>query len=69
MNICVKCKKEMTCQKNGVVAVWHGTHCYRGDTYSCKSCGTTILSIDAKPYHDPDALEIEEAYLINMDKE
>ena len=44
MLICVECKKEMTCIKNGVNARWNGTHTYPGDLFQCTSCGTKILN-------------------------
>ena len=53
MKICVKCRKEMKCSKNGVAAVWNKSHVYPGDEFECPTCGNKILVCNEKPYHNP----------------
>ena len=43
MKICVSCKKEMRCKKNGVTAVWGANHAYAGDLFACEDCGNEVL--------------------------
>ena len=66
MQICMNCKKEMICSKNGVTAVWHGQHCYTGDAYKCKECGAEVLVTNRDAYHNPNALYGVSSYTIDM---
>lgn len=43
------CKKEMQCEKNGVVVTWGESHSRNGDTYKCK-CGARIGSFIDKAF-------------------
>ena len=43
MNICVKCRKEMFCLKTGSTAHFGHGHCYAGDIFKCKDCGSEVL--------------------------
>lgn len=54
MYICVKCRKEMICECNGLAADFGGGHCYIGDSYKCPSCGAETLATNAHPFSDPD---------------
>ena len=65
MIICTKCKKEMRCKKNGVIATWHNTHRYAGDLFAC-SCGAEILNTNSTPYHSED--KIDEKYHLLMEE-
>ena len=70
MLICTNCKKEMQCERNGVVAVWNGSHCYAGDLYQCPKCGNETLVTNSTPYYNSDAMNhFDDKYFINMDKE
>ena len=64
MNICVGCRKEMTCEKTGRDAVWHGHHAYRGDVFRCRECGAEVLICTPSPYYvetpDADAIDMTE---------
>ena len=53
MNVCVQCKKEMVCHKNGVnVRFGNGEHCYIGDSFKCPECGNEIVVTNPVPYYD-----------------
>jgi len=53
MQVCVKCKKEMKCEKNGVaVRFGNGEHAYMGDTFKCPTCGTEIVVTNPLPIFD-----------------
>ena len=72
MVICMNCEKEMKCSRNGVVAVWRGSHCYSGDEYKCPLCESKTLIIVRTPYHQEDALMLFKRIsipYINMSKE
>jgi len=70
MLVCSKCKKEMICERNGVVAVWNGNHCYVGDQYKCTVCGNQTLVTNPSPYYNPDVLKTtNREYLLVMDEE
>ena len=43
MFICVACKQEMRCVKNGVGAVLPGQCVHPSDRYQCPHCGIQIL--------------------------
>lgn len=49
--ICVNCRKEMTCVKTGMIAIWNGSHCYSGDNYKCSNCLNRILITSSFPFH------------------
>ena len=44
MKICVKCKKEMYCKKNGVIVRWRGYYCRSGDKFKCPECKSEIIT-------------------------
>jgi DNA-directed RNA polymerase subunit RPC12/RpoP len=50
MIICVDCKKEMKCMKNGVKVRYGADHCYSGDLYECQSCGKEVINTNDNPY-------------------
>ena len=58
MHVCVKCRLEMRCTKTGAVCVWYGAHCYRGEEYECKKCGSIVRNLSSSPYHYPGAMGI-----------
>ena len=66
MLICVKCRRELRCQKNGVAANYGNGHTYPGDLFECPECGTQVLLTNAAPYYDPE-LSAADEYL-NMNK-
>ena len=53
MYICVKCRKEMFADKNGVGAVWGESHVYPGDRFKCPDCGHEILATNQSAIFDP----------------
>ena len=57
MQVCVKCRKEMKCDKNGVGVRYgeKGEHVYMGDRYMCVTCGATIIVTNDNSFHDEDA--------------
>ena len=54
MKICVKCAREMKCERNEVGADFGNGHVYAGDRFKCPECGIQILNCNAAPYYDPD---------------
>lgn len=61
MLICVQCKREMFCLKNGVGADFSHGHVYPGDTFKCRECGIVILNTgNCTANHDPDYIQQEE---------
>jgi len=62
MIICIECKKEMRCDKNGVGANFGNGYVYPGDRYKCPDCGRMILRTNYGPIHDPD-LKFQDEYL------
>ncbi len=60
MNICIPCKIEMMCEKNGYAVRFSGdgTHVYNGDVFKCPSCGHTIAICNTLPLYDPKALAL-----------
>lgn len=50
---CVKCRKEMRCDKNGVGFDYGNGHVYPSDRYKCDSCGAEILAMNGAPIKDP----------------
>lgn len=54
MIICINCKKEMVCIKNGV-DVRYGkdhTHAYSGDLYECSKCYYKVVFTNTTPRYD-----------------
>jgi len=54
MKICFRCKKEMRCKKNGMVAVWKKNHAYAGDLFECPNCKSNILVTNVSPHQVTD---------------
>lgn len=54
MIVCVNCKQEMQCTKNGVGIDFGNGHIYAGDKYSCSQCNATIIRTNAASHHDPE---------------
>ncbi len=53
MYICVQCKTEMVCDKNGVgVRYNNGSHVFYGDRWKCPSCGNMIVKTSNHPVHE-----------------
>lgn len=65
MQICAKCKKEMTCVKTGVVCRWGEVHCYAGDKYKCPQCDSEVIHTSRTPFYSDK--EIPSELLIQMD--
>jgi len=63
MYICVECKQEMTCDKNGIGADFGHGHIYAGDRFKCMQCGKEILATNAVAYQDPE-YKIKSEYLV-----
>ncbi len=62
MFVCVQCREEMRCDKNGVgVHIGHG-YVYAGDRWKCYGCGAMIISTNREAIHDPN-LSTQEEYL------
>ena len=49
---CIQCKKEMMCEKNGVVVHWGNGHCFRGDKWKCPTCNREVVVGFGKSYYD-----------------
>ena len=60
MYVCVECRYEMRCDKNGVGARYGTAHVYAGDRYICPVCGKMILVTNGRPSHDPDGTQQDE---------
>ena len=52
MIICVGCKREMKCEKNGADTHYGNGHVYAGDAYVCPECGAHIIRTNPRPYRD-----------------
>ena len=65
MLICPKCKQEMHCQQNGVIAVWNKHHCRSGDLYECIQCRNQVLLANENAFYS-DGL-INKQYRLDMD--
>lgn len=52
MYVCVKCKREMRCDKNGVGVRWRGCHVYAGDIFKCSECGASIVACQSGATHE-----------------
>lgn len=68
MKICVRCRREMRCDKNGVGADFGSGHVYAGDRFKCPECGTMILVTNDAPIHDPNHRTQEEYLLIQQER-
>jgi DNA-directed RNA polymerase subunit RPC12/RpoP len=62
MYICVDCRKEMLCDKNGVGANFGGGHVYAGDRFKCPDCGKMILATNSQSIYDKN-LSTQDEYL------
>jgi len=54
MKICVKCRREMFCDKNSVGADFGNGHVYPADRFKCRGCGIEILNSNELPSYDPE---------------
>jgi len=54
MYVCVKCRKEMRCDKTGVGVDFGNGHVYAGDRYKCPACGNEVVATNSNPYFDPE---------------
>ena len=64
MKICVICKVELHCLKNGVGADFGHGHTYAGDLYACGICSMEVLFCNSWPSKD---LEYEnQEYYVNV---
>jgi hypothetical protein len=52
MIVCIKCKKEMTCIKTGLILRWHGSHCYASDAFECKECGAVVANTSENSFYN-----------------
>jgi hypothetical protein len=52
--ICLKCKKEMRCIKNGIGADFGGGHVYASDKWGCDKCGAEVLRTNENAHYDPE---------------
>lgn len=66
MLICVKCRKELRCEKNGVGAAW-GNNIYAADRWECPSCGLQVLKANDNGYYDPERRACDE--YLEMERE
>ena len=63
MKICVKCRREMRCTKNGIGADFGNGHIYPTDKFECPECGIEVLdSGNQNAYQDPDH-KIQQEYV------
>lgn len=67
MIICVGCRTEMKCEKNGVGADFGNGHVYNSDRYWCRSCGATVMVTVRTPMHDPDYKSCGEYLIMNIE--
>lgn len=63
MYICVKCRREMHCHKNGVGADFGHGHVYAGDEFRCPICGYIVLATNHAPGYDP-KYQFQRKYII-----
>ena len=54
MYICVGCRREMVCDKNGVGADFGQGHVYCSDRFRCQFCGAMILATNKTASFDPE---------------
>ena len=59
MNVCVKCRVEMRCSKNGMQCVFGTDHVYAGDKFTCPICGAEFVRCNKAPHYDPNVLTRE----------
>ena len=52
MIVCLKCKREMRCKKNGVGVRYNGTHVYYGDSFECPECKSISIVCNTNPCED-----------------
>jgi len=62
MIVCVGCKAEMRCDKNGVGADFGRGHVYPADRFKCPRCGWETLVTNNAPSFDPD-YKFQDEYL------
>ena len=60
MIICVKCKKEMKCIKNGVGFRWNITHVYYGDIYKCPMCNNETAHTNSIPSFNDSMISVND---------
>jgi hypothetical protein len=53
MLVCVKCKEELVCLRNGVGVDFGGGHIYASDRYGCPKCKTEVCKCNDTPHFDP----------------
>ena len=66
MYICIACKKEMLCFKNGVGIDYGNGHVYPSDIFECPYCQVRIAATNRNSIHDPEH-KTQDAY-INMEE-
>lgn len=49
--VCTHCRREMTCDKNGVVVHIQDHIVCRGDAYLCDGCGARVVVNFGQEYH------------------
>lgn len=54
MIVCVQCRKEMQCVKNGCGARFGEAHVYPGDRFRCLQCQSEVLVTNGRPIFDPE---------------
>jgi len=64
--VCEKCKKEMSCEKNGVGIHYGNGHVYAGYRYVCSICGVSIVVTINNANYDPQLNQQDE--YIDMEK-
>ena len=64
MFVCVKCRADMRCDKNGVGIDYGHGHVYAGDRWKCPKCGHMIINCNDNPIHDPE-YKTQDEYLIS----
>lgn len=62
MIVCVGCREEMRCDKNGVGANFGNGHVYPADRFKCPVCGAMALVTNHAPSFDPD-YKFQDEYL------
>jgi DNA-directed RNA polymerase subunit RPC12/RpoP len=63
MLICINCRKEMKCHKNGVHADYGQGHTYPGDVFVCTVCNYKILKTNNESVPDPE-YKYSDEYLV-----
>ncbi len=66
MKICIDCRREMKCIKNGVFAHFGDGHVYSGDSYQCPKCLCRLLDCTTKPWHHPDIEGVKRENVVDM---